>query len=246
VNRLWSRVGVRVTSVGLLVAGAAGGIYLTQDREVQQRSAEASVVAQVAVDDMQLLKQRQAEHAAARAWQREAEGDAAAKAASAAKASAAKAHQLERKVIAKKKADAAAAAAKAAAAKAAAAKKKASDEESGSTPAFTGDIPASCDEFSGNRAIGCSLMIKAGFKISQFSCLEKLWKKESGWNHKATNRSSGAYGIPQALPGSKMASSGGDWKTNPATQIDWGLGYIEGRYDTPCGAWGHSQDVGWY
>lgn len=245
-NRLWSRVGVRVTSVGLLVAGAAGGIYLTQDREVQQRSAEASVVAQVAVDDMQLLKQRQAEHAAARAWQREAEGDAAAKAASAAKASAAKAHQLERKVIAKKKADAAAAAAKAAAAKAAAAKKKASDEESGSTPAFTGDIPASCDEFSGNRAIGCSLMIKAGFKISQFSCLEKLWKKESGWNHKATNRSSGAYGIPQALPGSKMASSGGDWKTNPATQIDWGLGYIEGRYDTPCGAWGHSQDVGWY
>ncbi|WP_205650095.1 lytic transglycosylase domain-containing protein [Actinoplanes solisilvae] len=239
-NRLWSRVGVRVTSVGLLVAGAAGGIYLTQDREVQQQSAEASVVAQVAVDDMQLLKQRQAEHAAARAFQREAEGDAAAKAATAAKAAAGKAHQLEQKVIATKKAQAEAAA------KAAAEKKKAAAEDSGATPEFTGDIPASCNEFSGNRAIGCTLMLKEGFAISQFSCLEKLWKKESGWNHKATNPSSGAYGIPQALPGSKMKSSGSDWKSNPATQIDWGLGYIKGRYDTPCGAWGHSQDVGWY
>ena len=77
-------------------------------------------------------------------------------------------------------------------------------------------------------------------------CLNKLWNKESGWNYKATNPSSGAYGIPQSLPGSKMASEGSDWKTNPATQIKWGLGYIEGRYDTPCGAWAHSQDVGWY
>lgn len=243
VNRLWSRVGVRVTSVGLLVAGAAGGIYLTQDREVQQQSAEASVVAQAAVDDTQLLQQRQAEHAAARAFQREAEGDAAAKAATAAKAAAVKAHQIEQKAIAKKKADAVAAAKAAALA---AAKKKAAAKTSGSTPEFTGDIPASCNEFKGNRAVGCSLMLDAGFKISQFSCLEKLWDKESGWNHKAANPSSGAFGIPQALPGSKMKSSGSDWKTNPATQIDWGLGYIKGRYDTPCNAWGHSQDVGWY
>jgi len=240
VNRLWSRVGVRVASVSLLVAGAATGIYLGQDREVQQ-SAEASVVAQVAVDDVQLLKQRQAEHAAARAWQREAAGDAAAKAASAAKAAASKAHQLETKVIAQKKA---AAAAKKKAEEEAA--KKDSDEGSGSTPEFTGDIPASCDEFSGNRAIGCTLMLDAGFKISQFSCLEKLWEKESGWNHKAENRSSGAYGIPQALPGDKMKSAGSDWESNPATQIEWGLGYIEGRYGTPCSAWAHSQDVGWY
>ncbi|MCY1140768.1 lytic transglycosylase domain-containing protein [Actinoplanes sp. Pm04-4] len=243
-NRLLSRVGVRVASVSLLVAGAATGIYLGTDREVQQ-SAEASTVAQVAaVDDVMLLKQRQAEHAAARASRREAEGDAAAKAATAAKVAADKAHKLETKAIAKKKADEEAAKKKA---EEEAAKKKAdSDEDSGSTPEFTGDIPASCDEFSGNRAIGCSLMLDAGFKISQFSCLEKLWKKESGWNHKATNRSSGAYGIPQALPGSKMASAGSDWKSNPATQIEWGLGYIEGRYGTPCSAWGHSQDVGWY
>ncbi|MDY7088707.1 MAG: lytic transglycosylase domain-containing protein [Actinomycetota bacterium] len=243
-NRLWSRVGVRVTSVSLLVVGAAGGIYLGQDREVQQRSAEASVVAQVAVDDSQLLKQRQAEHAAARAFQRQTEANAAEKAAAAAKAAAGKAHAAERKVIAEKKAAAEAAAKKKAEEEAAAAKE--SDSGSGSTPEFDGDIPASCDEYSGNRATGCALMLEAGFKISQFSCLEKLWKKESGWNHKATNKSSGAYGIPQALPGKKMASAGSDWKTNPATQIEWGLGYIEGRYNTPCGAWAHSQDVGWY
>jgi hypothetical protein len=89
-------------------------------------------------------------------------------------------------------------------------------------------------------------MIKVGFGIDQFPCLDKLWTKESGWNHKAQNPSSGAYGIPQALPGSKMGTVADDWETNPATQITWGLNYIEGRYGTPCKAWAHSQDVGWY
>lgn len=229
-NRLWSRVGVRAASVGLLVAGLIGGVYLGKDRAVQQRSAdEASNVVQVDVDDMQLLKQRQNEHAAARAWQRRAEGDAAEKAAAEAKAAAGKAHQLEAKVIAEKKA--------------AEAKKKA---ESGGPVAYTGPIPSSCSEYSGSRAIGCTLMLSAGFAIDQFPCLDKLWARESGWNYKATNKSSGAYGIPQALPGSKMASAGSDWKTSPATQIKWGLGYIEGRYDTPCGAWSHSESTGWY
>jgi hypothetical protein len=73
-----------------------------------------------------------------------------------------------------------------------------------------------------------------------------LWNRESHWNVYSNNASSGAYGIPQALPGSKMASVGADWATNPATQITWGLGYITGRYGTPCGAWGHSQSSGWY
>jgi hypothetical protein len=89
-------------------------------------------------------------------------------------------------------------------------------------------------------------MLRRGFALSQFPCLNKLWKKESGWNERAYNRGSGAQGIPQALPGSKMASAGSDWRTNPATQIKWGLGYIEGRYGTPCSAWSHSQRVGWY
>jgi hypothetical protein len=249
VNRLWSRVGVRVTSVSLLVAGAAGGVYLGQDREVDKPGAQAQLVVQADVDDSLLLKQRQSEHAAARAWRSQAEGNAAEKAAAAAKASAAQAHQLEQKAIAQK-----------AAAKAAAEKKKAeeaakkaeaakdSDSGSGSSGPveFTGDIPSSCSEYSGSRATGCTLMLAAGFGIDQFPCLDKLWKKESGWNYKAANPSSGAFGIPQALPGSKMASEGDDWRTNPATQIKWGLGYIEGRYDTPCGAWSHSQDTGWY
>jgi hypothetical protein len=70
--------------------------------------------------------------------------------------------------------------------------------------------------------------------------------KESGWNHTAMNPSSGAYGIPQSLPGTKMATAGADWQTNPATQISWGLGYISGRYGSPCNAWAHSQAVNWY
>ena len=81
---------------------------------------------------------------------------------------------------------------------------------------------------------------------AEFDCLVALWNKESHWNAYAMNRSSGAYGIPQALPGSKMASAGDDWETNPETQIRWGLGYIQGRYGSPCGAWAHSQDRGWY
>jgi len=235
VNRLWSRVGIRVASVGLLVAGVIGGVYLGQGQEVQAQSAKASLVVQADAEEMQLLKERHGQHAAARAYQREAEDEAAAKAATEAKAAATKARTLEKKAIEKKAAEKKAAEAK-------------EDESSGSgaTVPYTGPIPESCDEYSGNRATGCALMIKAGFKIDQFPCLDKLWKKESGWNHRAENSSSGAYGIPQALPGKKMASEGSDWQTNPATQIKWGLGYIEGRYNTPCNAWSHSQNTGWY
>lgn len=80
----------------------------------------------------------------------------------------------------------------------------------------------------------------------EYNCLVALWNKESGWNAYAANSSSGAYGIPQALPGHKMSSAGADWQTNPDTQIRWGLGYIQGRYGSPCAAWGHSQARGWY
>jgi hypothetical protein len=238
VNRLWSRVGIRVSSVGLLVLGIIGGVYLGQGREVQQQSAEAQLVVLADADEMQLLKERHNEHAAARAWRNEAEGDAAAKAAVEAKAAATKARKLEKKVIEKK----------AAAKKAAEAKKAESSSSSsgGGSVAFTGPIPASCNEFSGNRKTGCALMLSAGFGIDQFPCLNKLWNKESNWRDSASNPSSGAYGIPQALPGSKMKSAGSDWRTNPATQIKWGLGYIEGRYGSPCKAWSHSQSVGWY
>ena len=84
-----------------------------------------------------------------------------------------------------------------------------------------------------------------GWGADQFSCLVSLWDKESGWNYQAYNPS-GATGIPQALPGSKMASAGADWETNAVTQIAWGLGYISSVYGTPCSAWGHSQSTNWY
>lgn len=85
-----------------------------------------------------------------------------------------------------------------------------------------------------------------GWGDDQFSCLESLWQKESSWNYQAYNADGGATGIPQALPGSKMASAGSDWQTSATTQIAWGLGYIAGSYGTPCSAWGHSQSYNWY
>jgi hypothetical protein len=96
------------------------------------------------------------------------------------------------------------------------------------------------------QAIAEALLSKYGFDSSQMSCLVPLWMGESGWRVNAENASSGAYGIPQALPGSKMASAGADWQTNAATQIEWGLGYIHDRYGSPCGAWGFKQSHGWY
>ncbi len=85
-----------------------------------------------------------------------------------------------------------------------------------------------------------------GWGESQFQCLDQLWQKESGWSYAAYNASSGATGIPQALPGSKMATAGADWESNATTQVTWGLGYIAAAYGTPCSAWSHSQSVDWY
>ncbi|WP_408896737.1 lytic transglycosylase domain-containing protein [Nocardioides sp. R1-1] len=96
------------------------------------------------------------------------------------------------------------------------------------------------------RDIARALLGEFGFSSSQFGCLDSLWTRESNWRVNADNPTSSAYGIPQALPGSKMSSAGSDWATNPATQIRWGLGYIKDRYGSPCGAWGHSESHGWY
>lgn len=96
------------------------------------------------------------------------------------------------------------------------------------------------------RALGQAMAAERGWGADEFSCLDQLWEKESGWRWNADNPSSSAYGIAQANPGSKMATVGSDWLTNPATQIEWGLGYISGRYGTPCGAWAHSVEIGWY
>jgi len=96
------------------------------------------------------------------------------------------------------------------------------------------------------QSIAWNMMSSFGFDPNtQFSCLNDIWTRESGWRWNAAN-ASGAYGIPQALPGSKMASAGADWQTNPATQIKWGLGYVQSVYGTPCSAWSFWQAHGWY
>ncbi|GAA1602915.1 lytic transglycosylase domain-containing protein [Actinoplanes couchii] len=218
--------GLRVASVVLLLAGLIGGVAVARHQDAKQTAAES------AAETERLLVARETEHAAARAAREEAVKDAAVKAESVAKTAAAGARSLDK------------AQAKAVAAAKAEAKRKA-EEAAGPVP-FNGKIPASCDEFSGSRQIGCALMLSSGFKIAEFPCLNELWDHESGWNYKAENRSSGAYGIPQSLPGDKMAQFGADWKTNPATQIKWGLSYIKGRYKTPCGAWNNFQEKGNY
>ncbi|GEP48636.1 hypothetical protein FVP74_07860 [Microbacterium saccharophilum] len=131
---------------------------------------------------------------------------------------------------------AAAAAAEAAAERAASSRSVASAAPTGAPTTSAADAKAAARQMLGSY----------GWGDDQFSCLDSLWTRESGWNYQAYNASSGATGIPQALPGSKMASAGSDWQTNATTQIKWGLGYIAGRYGSPCAAWGHSQSTGWY
>ena len=87
---------------------------------------------------------------------------------------------------------------------------------------------------------------KYGWGDRQFACLVVLWTKESNWNYRSSNKRTGAHGIPQALPATKMDSAGTDWRTNPVTQISWGLRYIESRYDTPCGAFAKFKRSNWY
>nr|WP_017203337.1 hypothetical protein [Microbacterium barkeri] len=106
---------------------------------------------------------------------------------------------------------------------------------------------AAANTVDGAKATARQLMASTyGWGGDQFSCLESLWTKESGWNYQAYNADGGATGIPQALPGSKMAAAGADWQSNAATQIAWGLGYISSAYGTPCSAWSHSQAMNWY
>jgi resuscitation-promoting factor RpfB len=96
------------------------------------------------------------------------------------------------------------------------------------------------------QAIAYDMLSSFGWAPSTyFSCLNNIWTRESGWSYDAEN-ASGAYGIPQALPGSKMATAGADWATDPATQIKWGLGYIQERYGDPCKAWAFWQANGYY
>jgi hypothetical protein len=110
-------------------------------------------------------------------------------------------------------------------------------------PAMTRTEDASDDD---PRDIARALLGEYGFSQDQFSCLDSLYTGESGWRVDADNPTSSAYGIPQALPGSKMSSAGADWATNPETQIRWGLGYIADSYGSPCSAMSFKSSHGWY
>ncbi len=157
----------------------------------------------------------------------------------------AKQRKAEEEAAAKAAAEAAAAQAAAEAAAAAAATATAFARAAAPAAAPKAAVNINLDPGTAQGIAQSMMAANYGWGDDQFACLVSLWDKESGWRVNAANPS-GAYGIPQALPGSKMASAGADWQTNPATQIAWGLGYISGRYGTPCGAWGHSQSTGWY
>jgi hypothetical protein len=107
-------------------------------------------------------------------------------------------------------------------------------------------VPTSYTTPSGTaQAYAAELVAQRGWSPGEFTCLVNLWNRESGWNTHAANPS-GAYGIPQALPGSKMSAFGADWQNDYRVQIKWGLSYISGVYGSPCGAWGHSNAYNWY
>jgi hypothetical protein len=214
---------LRAVAVLLLMLGLAGGAYLGKQAQLRPASLTlADTQAEAAelrmLDDL-LMQQEQAEQ------QRLAE-------------------ERERAAREARERAEAEEAARAREAEEAASRQEAESRSVPSEP--VGPIPESCDEYSGNRAIGCALMLDAGFDLEHMPCLDELWTRESGWNELASNGGSGAYGIPQALPGEKMAAFGDDWQTNPATQIRWGLSYISGRYGSPCEAWDFFQSNGWY
>lgn len=128
---------------------------------------------------------------------------------------------------------------KAAERKAAEKERREAEQRAARARAAQGGTPAQ------NRALGMAMCADKGWSASQCEDLGTLWQKESGWNNRAHNPS-GAHGIPQALPGSKMASAGPNWQSNARTQIAWGLGYIQSRYGNPSSALAHSYRTGWY
>lgn len=218
VIRLWNRGGLyRSLGVLVLVGGVAGGVAVAADGPAPQPT-PSKVASNTRPLDVTDLERQDAERA-----------------------------EVERAArdTAQRNADEAAVTAAEQAKKSPSASASASGKP-GRPGATAPPAPASCNVYTGNRRTGCAMTLAAGFDLAQMACLEKLWTRESQWNHKARNPSSGAFGIAQALPEDKYKSAGADYKTNPATQIKWGIGYIKQRYGTPCGAWNHSESHGWY
>jgi hypothetical protein len=234
-NRV-SRISVRgfavasataVTAVGSVVGVASGSVAQAQNNDAETTAADTTLLAdiptgqQAQVQTASLTQQADAQaiqaDASAKKDAEESARLAAAKTAVAKKAAAEKAEKL-----AKEKAEAKAAAAKA-------------GSSSSSFPVQSSYTVAQIQSMAAS-------MVPSG----QFQCFSNIVDHESSWNYRAVNASSGAYGLFQALPGSKMSSVGSDWQTNPATQIKWGLNYMDSRYGSPCEAWSFWQANNWY
>ncbi|MFD9904954.1 transglycosylase SLT domain-containing protein [Streptomyces sp. NPDC059063] len=246
-NRV-SRISVRgfavasataVTTVGAVVGVASGNTQSSDSNDIEATASDATLLA-----DIPAGQQAQVQTTSV-AQQADAQAAAADTAAKKSAAEAARVHAA-RSAVAKQQA------AEQAKKDAAAAKKKAAQEkkereklENKASRSSTRDAGSFAPRSSYTVA-QVQAMARQMVPAGQFQCFSNIVNHESTWNYRATNASSGAYGLVQALPGSKMSSAGADWRTNPATQIKWGLNYMNDRYGSPCGAWSFWQANNWY
>ncbi|WP_344527512.1 transglycosylase SLT domain-containing protein [Streptomyces albiaxialis] len=253
-NRVTARISVRgfavasataVTTVGAVVGVASGSDQGSSSNDVEATAAEATLLADIPADQQTQVQtaslNQQADTAsnAAEAKAKRSAEEAARK--QAAKDAAAKKEKAQ-KAAAKKKAEADAKKREKLETQAASRDSDRSDKGGGGG----GDSDASFPSKSSYSTAEVQSMAKQIVGSGQYQCFSNIVDHESSWNYRATNASSGAYGLVQALPGSKMASAGADWRTNPATQIKWGLNYMNDRYGSPCGAWDFWQANNWY
>lgn len=232
-NRV-SRISVRgfavasataVTTVGAVVGVASGSTQPSNDN-LEATAADTTLLAdipmgqQAQVQVSSLTQQADAQAAAADA---------------AAKKSAEEAARISAAKVAKAKKEAA--------------EEKAEQEREAKAARASRDSVREASTFSAKSSYSVAevqAIARQMIPADQFQCFSNIVDHESSWNYQAQNASSGAYGLVQALPGSKMSSAGADWQTNPATQIKWGLNYMNSRYDSPCGAWSFWQANSWY
>jgi hypothetical protein len=260
-KRALNRPLVSGTTALVVSATLAGGVAVAVDRPSSARAASTTSTASSQAAEAARAQAAAAVKAEAARKQAVAKAEAARKAAAKAKAEAKR--KAAAKAAAKRKAAAKAAAKRKAAARAAAARKaqraaerRAAERRAEKRRAAKRKAAARAQRVSrsterrsvsgGSPKAIARGMVASRWGAGQFSCLERLWSKESGWRVTANNPSSSAYGIPQALPGSKMASAGPNWRTNARTQITWGLNYISASYGSPCAAWAHSRSHNWY
>ncbi|MCI3904835.1 transglycosylase SLT domain-containing protein [Streptomyces spectabilis] len=248
-NRV-SRISVRgfavasataVTTVGAVVGVASGDTQSSNSNDLEATASDSTLLADIpAGEQAQVQTTSVAQQADAQAMAAD----------SAAKKSAAEAARVQaaKNAVAKQKAAKQAEADKKAAAKEAAEKKKQQEKERLENKASRSSSRDASDfaPQSSYTVAQVQAMARQMVPAGQFQCFSNIVNHESTWNYRATNASSGAYGLVQALPGTKMASAGADWRTNPATQIKWGLNYMNDRYGSPCGAWSFWQANNWY